>query len=68
MKKVGIITFHQAINYGAVLQAYALKEVCDELGYEAHIVNYADSDVVEKPEPIHQFIASTNKKVAYLNL
>ena len=68
MKKVGIITFHQAINYGAVLQAYALKEVCDELGYEAHIVNYADSDVVEKPEPIHQFIASTNKKAAIFKL
>ena len=23
--KVGILTFHRALNYGAVLQAYALK-------------------------------------------
>lgn len=30
MKKVGIITFHRAINYGAKLQAYALQEVLKE--------------------------------------
>lgn len=68
MKKIGIITFHQAINYGAVLQAYALKEFCDELGYEAHIVNYAQSDIIEKPRPIHQFFCSTNKKNATFKL
>lgn len=68
MKKIGIITFHQAINYGAVLQAYALKEVCDELGYEAHIVNYAANDIVEKPQPIHHFLSSSNKKTAAFKL
>lgn len=68
MKKVGIITFHQAINYGAVLQAYALKEVCNELGYEAHIVNYAENDFEERPRPIHQFYISANKKAAMLKL
>lgn len=68
MKKIGIITFHQAINYGAVLQAYALKEVCEELGYEAHIVNYAANDIVEKPRPIHQFLLSSNKKAAAFKL
>ena len=50
-KKVGILTFHQAINYGAVLQAYALKEVCNELGYEAHIINYANTDADSCPHP-----------------
>ena len=25
-KKVGVVTFHTADNYGAVLQAYALQE------------------------------------------
>ena len=25
-KKIGIITFHKAHNYGAVLQCYALQE------------------------------------------
>ena len=26
MKKVGIVTFHRALNYGAVLQSYALQK------------------------------------------
>lgn len=38
--KVGILTFHDAHNYGAVLQAYALKKYIKQLGYEAKIINY----------------------------
>ena len=33
MKKVGIITFHNAHNYGAVLQAYALKKYIQKARY-----------------------------------
>ena len=40
MKKVGIITFHGAKNYGAVLQAYALQKSVEELGNECDIVDY----------------------------
>lgn len=40
MKKVGIITFHSAYNYGSVLQAYATQEAINSLGYEAEIINY----------------------------
>ena len=32
MKRVGIITFHCADNFGAVLQAYALQRVIEDLG------------------------------------
>lgn len=39
--KIGILTFHRAYNYGAVLQAYALKKVLNDFGAEADIVNYA---------------------------
>lgn len=38
--KVGILTFHCADNYGAVLQAYALQEYLKSLGHEAFIINY----------------------------
>lgn len=31
--KIGILTFHRAHNYGAVLQAYALKAFLNEMGY-----------------------------------
>jgi hypothetical protein len=40
MKKVGIITFHRAMNYGAVLQAYALEKKILGLGYECEIIDY----------------------------
>ena len=70
MKKrtVGILTFHAACNYGAVLQAYAMKAVCEELGYEAHIVNYAGGIKDAKPAPIHDFMAENNKKQAAIRL
>lgn len=39
-KKVGIVTFHAAHNYGAVLQTYALQETVRELGHECFVVDY----------------------------
>lgn len=39
-KVVGILTFHRATNYGALLQAYALQQVIKELGHEVLIVDY----------------------------
>lgn len=40
MKKVGIITFHSAYNYGSVFQAFATQEAVKKLGYEPEIINY----------------------------
>ncbi len=40
MKKVGILTFHRAHNYGAVLQCYALQEVLKGLGYDVKVIDY----------------------------
>lgn len=39
--KIGIITFHRAINYGAVLQAFALQRALNKNGYETEIIDYA---------------------------
>jgi hypothetical protein len=38
--RVGTLTFHRALNYGAVLQAYALQRALDELGCEAEVIDY----------------------------
>lgn len=38
--KVGILTFQRAINYGAVLQAYALQETLRRLGHDAWVIDY----------------------------
>ena len=39
-KKIGIITFHNAINYGAVLQSYALERFLINRGENAEIIDY----------------------------
>ena len=38
--KIGILTFHWATNYGAVLQSYALQEYLSAHGHEVCIINY----------------------------
>ncbi len=45
--KIGILTFHLAHNYGAVLQAYALQEVLKQQGYEVEIINYRPASIEE---------------------
>ena len=39
-KRVGILTYHRAMNYGALLQAYALQEKIKELGAQCNIIDY----------------------------
>lgn len=38
--KIGIITFHFSINYGAILQAYALQKTLEKMGHEVEIIDY----------------------------
>lgn len=38
--KFGIMTFSRANNYGAVLQAYALRKKLQDKGYESRLINY----------------------------
>ena len=45
MKKIGILTFQNADNYGALLQAYALKNVLSSLGGNPEILNYCCSKI-----------------------
>ena len=41
--KIGIMTFHWATNYGAILQAYALQEALKSIGHEVAIIDYKPS-------------------------
>lgn len=50
-KKIGIITFHSALNYGAVLQTYALQTELEKLGCEAEVLNYSNPYVSTKLKP-----------------
>lgn len=53
MKKVGILTFQQTVNYGAVLQMYALQKVVSALGYDVEIINYDSIQISEGYKPFH---------------
>ena len=45
MKRIGILTFHRAHNYGAALQCYALQEFLCELGYDFKVIDYNNRDL-----------------------
>ena len=40
MEKIGILTFHYALNHGSVLQAQATQIAIEKLGYECEIIDY----------------------------
>ena len=45
MKRVGILTFHRAHNYGAVLQCFALKETIRQMGYDVQVIDYRQPQI-----------------------
>ena len=38
--KIGILTFHRALNYGAVLQCYALFVFLRQMGHDVEVIDY----------------------------
>ena len=52
---IGILTFHWATNYGAVLQCYALQNYLISIGHSVKVINY-------KP---HQYDESLYKFLRY---
>lgn len=46
--KIGILTFHRALNYGAVLQCYALFKALSEMGHDVEVIDY-------RPEAIEKY-------------
>lgn len=45
MKKVGILTFHNVINYGGVLQCMALQDFLQTCNYEVEVINYKSKHI-----------------------
>ena len=50
--KVGVLTFHRALNYGAVLQAYALQKCLLMMGVECDIIDYRCPYIEEFYKPL----------------
>ena len=51
MYKVGILTFQNTLNFGAMLQCYGLYQVVAKIGYDVEIINY-NCRQIEKQESI----------------
>lgn len=67
--KVGILTFHCAHNYGAVLQVYALVTYLKQNGVDAEIIDYRPKSLVKSHGifPYNKFASKTLKgKIKYL--
>ena len=43
--KIGILTFHRAHNYGAMLQAYALKHILQGKGHHVEFLSYCQPKI-----------------------
>lgn len=62
--KIGIFTFHYAVNYGAVLQTYCLQEVLKGMGHEVYVIDYC-SKKLKVPYKIFFYDQSCfNSKIA----
>lgn len=46
--KIGILTFHNALNYGAVLQCYALQHYLQEKGHDVEVIDYRAQFIEEQ--------------------
>ncbi|MBY7904821.1 polysaccharide pyruvyl transferase family protein [Vibrio fluvialis] len=63
----GIVTFHRAHNYGAVLQAYALQRTIDKLGHNAGFIDlqHRNLEVGYSLHPSIKSITSIRKLLSY---
>lgn len=57
--KIGILTFHCAHNYGAVLQCYALQETLKSMGHDVEVIDYRPEYLLVPYQKfdIHRFLS-----------
>ncbi|MBR4312187.1 MAG: polysaccharide pyruvyl transferase family protein [Bacteroidaceae bacterium] len=66
MKRIGILTMHRVQNYGSALQAYALQEYVNRLGYDAELIDYIfPNDSHKHHRPFRKRIKSALFKWAF---
>lgn len=56
-KKIATLTFHRAINYGAVLQCYALQRSIEKLGCASEVIDYRSGflEALHNPHDISKY-------------
>lgn len=61
--KIAIITFHRAVNYGAVLQGWALQEKLEKLGHTVDVLNYYN----DTTEQVYRAFAWNGRSGSFLS-
>lgn len=61
--KIGILTFHRALNYGAILQCYALSQVLKEMGHEVEVIDYRPNYIEKYRDPWNVYAMTKAKGV-----
>lgn len=64
MKKIGILTFFQADNYGALLQCFALSKFCSDQNNEVSVIDYHSKKMFTWKHRVKKIFVKTiqNKK------
>ncbi len=66
--KIGIMTFHKSINYGSVLQAYALALKLKNMGHEVEIIDYEQCNYGYQYNPIKMPVSFSALKHDFVNI
>lgn len=65
--KIGILTFHFSNNYGALFQAYGLRNYLKELGHDVEFINYQPEYLEEGGEiKLSNLFSKATLKIVYL--
>ena len=51
MNRIGLLTFHDTTNFGALLQTFGLYRKLNDLGYDCKILNYQCANIIKREIP-----------------
>lgn len=68
-KKIGIMSMQRIVNYGSFLQAFGLKKILEELGYDVQFVDYRYEKTVSQLETksFYQKLISNINIIKFIN-
>lgn len=61
MMKIALISFHNAANFGAALQAFALQRALDQMGHSGEYINYVNDTRAHQYSMSFLFLDSLKK-------
>jgi Polysaccharide pyruvyl transferase. len=59
MKHIGVVANHKTVNYGTMLQAYAMQEALEKLGYQAETIDLSGVETDIRRKKLAFFLSQT---------